>query len=85
MKLYLNNREQENCARKERNCPKPPVPPHLRKNLLDIELDTLDMELLQKIFGDEDTTAAAVHIIKEAPPEIQIIILQLMVILGKEA
>lgn len=55
-----------------------PVPPHLRKTLMDVEFDEEDFSLMKRIFLDEDTTMAAIRIIKEAPPEIQILTIQLI-------
>lgn len=54
------------------------IPPHERKALIHIEFDEADWDLLHEIFRDEDTAMAAMDIIKEAPPEIQIIVVQLM-------
>lgn len=54
------------------------MPPHERKALMHIEFDEEDWNLMQEIFGDEDTTIAAVTIIKEAPPEVQILAVQLL-------
>lgn len=55
-----------------------PMPPHERKALLRIEFDESDLKLLQEVFGDEDTAGAAMEIINEAPPEIQILAIQLI-------
>ncbi len=52
--------------------------PHERKALMHIEFNEEDWGLIQEIFGDEDTTIAAVKIINEAPPEIQILAVQLL-------
>lgn len=54
------------------------MPPHERKALLHIEFDEEDWNLLQEIFGDEDTAIAVAEIIKESPPEIQILAVQLI-------
>lgn len=54
------------------------IPPHERKALMNVELEEADWILLKKIFGDEDTALAAAEIIKEAPPEIQILAIQLI-------
>lgn len=54
------------------------IPPHERKALMHVEFDDGDWDLLKKIFGDEDTAVAAAEIIREAPPEIQILAMQLM-------
>ena len=54
------------------------MPPHERKALIHIEFGETDWALLKKIFGDEDTALAAAEIIREAPPEIQILAIQLI-------
>ena len=58
-----------------------PIPPHERKGLVKIEFESGDWALLNKIFGDEDTVVATMEIIKDAPPEIQILAVQLMKII----
>ncbi len=62
-----------------------PVPPHERKAMLHIEFDENDWVLLKEVFGDEDTAAAAVEIIRDAPPEIQILAVQLINIIKEVA
>lgn len=52
--------------------------PHERKALMHVEFDKKDWELLKDIFGDEDTAAAAAQIVREAPPEIQVLVIQLL-------
>lgn len=54
------------------------IPPHEKKALMHIEFEDADWDLLQNIFKDEDTAMAAVEIIRDAPPEIQIIVIQLI-------
>lgn len=54
------------------------IPPHERKALMHIEFDDTDWALLKEVFGDEDTSLAAAEIIREAPPEIQILAIQLI-------
>lgn len=54
------------------------IPPHERKAMVSIEFDEQDWSLLSNIFGDEDTASAAAAIICEAPPEIQILAIQLI-------
>ena len=61
------------------------IPPHERKALMHIEFDEADWMLLKKVFGDEDTALAAAEIIREAPPEIQILAIQLMNIIEEVA
>lgn len=63
-----------------RECREPArhILPHERKGMMHIEFNESDWNLLQEIFGDEDTAVAAAGIIREAPPEIQILAIQLM-------
>lgn len=62
-----------------------PIPPHVRKGLLQVEFDEKDMKTLHSVFGDEDTASAAMEIIKNAPPEIQILAIQLVDIIQEVA
>lgn len=52
--------------------------PHERKALMHVEFDERDWIILKKVFCDEDTAVAAAEIIKKAPPEIQILAIQLI-------
>ncbi len=61
-----------------------PIPPHERKALMRVELDEKDLALLKMVFGDEDTAEAAAEIIQEAPPEIQILAIQLISLIEEE-
>ena len=61
------------------------IPPHERKAMLHIEFEENDWVLLKEVFGDEDTAAAAVDIIRDAPPEIQILAVQLINIIKEVA
>lgn len=69
----------------ERRGPERHMPPHERKALMHIEFDEGDWSLLKEVFGDEDTAVAAAEIIREAPPEIQILAIQLMNIIEEVA
>ena len=60
-------------------------PPHERKAMIQIEYDAEDIKILADVFGDEDTAAAAAEVILGAPPEIQIIAIQIISIIKKEA
>lgn len=62
-----------------------PIPPHERKAMMNVMFDENDCKLLNEIFGDEDTASAAAEIIKDAPPEIQILAIQLMNIIEEVA
>ena len=55
-----------------------PIPPHERRILMHIEFENEDWEVLREIFKDEDTATAAVGVLMDAPPEIQILAVQLM-------
>ena len=61
------------------------IPPHERNAMLHIEFDENDWTLLKEVFGDADTAAAAVDIIRDAPPEIQILAVQLINIIKEVA
>lgn len=58
--------------------PMRPILPHERKKLMNVEFDQSDWTVLKEVFGDEDTVLAAAEIIKAAPPEIQILAVQLI-------
>lgn len=55
-----------------------PIPPHERKELMHIVFDENDWELFQMVYGDDDEAAAAMQVIMKAPPEIQIVMAQLI-------
>ena len=61
------------------------MPPHERRVLMHLEFDEGDWNILREVFGDEDTAVAAAQIIREAPPEIQILAVQLMNIIEEVA
>lgn len=61
------------------------ISPHERKSMMHIEFDDNDWTLLKEVFGDEDTAVAAVEIIRNAPPEIQILAVQLINIIKEVA
>lgn len=61
------------------------IPPHERKAMMHIEFDDNDWMLLKEVFGDEDSAVAAVDIIRNAPPEIQILAVQLINIIKEVA
>lgn len=56
----------------------PEAPPHVRRRMFRIEFDEADQAAFQSVFGDEDTAAAAMNILFNAPPEIQVLALQLL-------
>lgn len=61
-----------------------PVPPHERKGMISLQFDENDWKIFKAAFGDEDTAAAAVQIVHSAPPEIQILVAQVLVMIEKE-
>ena len=56
----------------------PPMPPHLSHAAIRLEFDEHDWETLCAVFGDEDTASTAVQIIHRAPPEMKILVFQLI-------
>ncbi len=90
MKVYANDRNERTLEggihmMHEHRAPGRHIPPHERKALMHVEFDEADWTLLKEVFGDEDTALAAAEIIKEAPPEIQILAIQLMNIIEEVA
>ena len=61
-----------------------PIPPHERKALMRVEFDETDWNTLQEVFGDNDSASAAVSIILDSPPEIQILAAQIINLIQKE-
>lgn len=76
--VMKNSEGGENHMMKEHRGPMRHMPPHERKALIRIEFDESDWSILREVFGDEDTVVAAAQVIREAPPEIQILAMQLM-------
>ena len=90
MKVFEDKRKESPMERgihmiREHRNPGRHIPPHERKALMHIEFDEADWALLKEVFGDEDTALAAAEIIREAPPEIQILAIQLMNIIEEVA
>nr|WP_147346470.1 hypothetical protein [Ruminococcus bromii] len=54
------------------------IPPHERKALIHIDFSDDDMTLFKRIYCDEDEAAAAIQVLLDAPPEIQILAAQLI-------
>ena len=61
------------------------IPPHVRNAMLHIEFDENDWTLLEEVFGDDDTAAAAADIIRDSPPEIQILAIQIIKLIKEVA
>ena len=90
MRVFTDERNEKNmegghCIMHEHRDPGRHIPPHERKTLMHVEFDEADWALLKEVFGDEDTAIAAAEIIREAPPEIQILAIQLMNIIEEAA
>lgn len=62
-----------------------PIPPHERRAMMHVEFSEDDLTLLDTVFGDPDTAQAAAYIIQDAPPEIQILAIQLMKMNGSSS
>lgn len=62
----------------------PPIPHHERGIEFRVEVDENDVEILKAIFHDDDTVSAAVKIINDAPPEIQILTVQIIKMIEEE-
>lgn len=84
MKVFAQNRMVKNVGEGLHHMPHEhmrvgrPLPPHERKAMLHIEFGDDDLLLLNKVFGDADTAQAVADIIMDAPPEIQILAVQIM-------
>lgn len=63
--------------------PPHPVPPHRRRRIY-LEPDEEEFEIFVRIFGDEDSAAAALQIIQDAPPEIAVIAAQISELIRRE-
>lgn len=87
MKFYTNWSHEKGVPSGdiEHVVPPRPVLPHERKNILRIEFDESEWALFKEVFGDEDTAFAAMGIIEGAPPEIQILVIQLLDIIKEVA
>ena len=55
-----------------------PIPPHMRKAFIHLEFNEADWDLFQSIYKDEDEATAALQVLLDAPPEIQILAVQLI-------
>lgn len=54
------------------------IPPHMRKAFIHVEFSEADWELFQRIYENADEAAAAIQVLLNAPPEIQILAMQLI-------
>lgn len=55
-----------------------PIPPHERRNMIYVEFNEKNEEIMREMFGAADAADAAISIIHNAPPEIQILALQVL-------
>lgn len=83
MMMFANNRKERTLEGNSRmmhehNSPGRHILPHERKAFIHVEFEERDWILLKEVFGNDDTALAAAEIIREAPPEIQILAIQLM-------
>lgn len=62
-----------------------PIPPYERRTMMHVEFSEDELTLLDTVFGDPDTAQAAAYIIQDAPPEIQILAIQLMKMNGSSS
>lgn len=61
-----------------------PAPPPPRPARMTVVFEEEDQALLERVFGDADTALAASEIIFSAPPEIQILAIQLLDLIKEE-
>lgn len=59
-----------------------PIPPHERRNMLYVEVDDKCEESLTEMLGSEEEAEVAINILRFAPPEQQIIALQVLRLYG---
>lgn len=55
-----------------------PIPPHERKNMIYVDFDKECEETLSKMFGSDEEAEIAINILHCAPPEQQVVALQLL-------
>nr|WP_294468302.1 hypothetical protein [uncultured Sellimonas sp.] len=80
--LYIEQKERRRSRMREQRRPEI-LPPHERRAWMQITFEEKDREILKAVFGDEDTATAAEEIIQTAPPEIQILAVQLINLIGE--
>ena len=54
------------------------IPPHERRSQLPITYSEEDWAVMCDVFGDEDTAIAAAEALREGPPEVRVLALQLL-------
>ena len=57
--------------------------PHERKMLIHIDFSEDDLNLFKRIYGEGDEATAAICVLMDAPPEIQILAAQLISLIGE--
>lgn len=85
-KYHSNNKNEGGLAHmmKEHRGPEH-IPHHARKTLIHIDFGEDDMNLFKRIYEDEDEATAAIHVLMDAPPEIQILAAQLLSLIEEVA
>jgi len=84
VKMFVNDAQKSKLEggiihmMKEHRGPGKHMTPHERKALMHIEFDGSDWNLFHAIYSDEDEAMAAIRALMEAPPEIQILAIQLI-------
>lgn len=59
-----------------------PIPPHERKNMIYVEFDEESKDTLTEMFGNEEEAEVAINMLHCAPPEQQIVAIQLLRLYG---
>ena len=59
-----------------------PIPPHERRDMIYVEFDQQGEEVLGEMFGSEEEADIAINILHCAPPETQLLVLQLLKVNG---
>lgn len=80
--LYIEQKERRRSRMREKRRPEI-LPPPERRAWMQITFEEKDREILKAVLGDEDTATAAEEIIQTAPPEIQILAVQLINLIGE--
>ena len=55
-----------------------PIPQHERRGLLYVEFDEVDRQIFYDVFKDADTAEANMKIVLKAPPEMKILVAQVL-------
>lgn len=55
-----------------------PAAPHERRRLMHMDFEDSDRELFIRVYGSEDEASAAMEILTDAPPELQVVASQII-------